>query len=142
MKGYLNSLLLMSGAEIGIAVAIAVAAEPRARLCAGMVVQLGIVAVSAGMLLSLSLVRYAFRGKAAVNFLILAPFLVPHIVLAVGIMLVIAPLGLLDSYPGIVLADFARPEAAAQAIEARHADLLQPGTRGRPAWVEDFSWPD
>lgn len=64
----------------------------------------GIVSVSAGMLLSLSLVRYKFRGKAAVNFLILAPFLVPHIVLAVGIMLVIAPIGLLDSYPGIVLA--------------------------------------
>lgn len=64
----------------------------------------GIVSVSAGMLLSMSLVRYKFRGKAAVNFLILAPFLVPHIVLAVGIMLVIAPIGLLDSYPGIILA--------------------------------------
>ncbi|MBP2549258.1 putative spermidine/putrescine transport system permease protein [Neorhizobium galegae] len=64
----------------------------------------GFVAVSAGMLLSLSLVRYRFRGRGAVNFLILAPFLVPHIVLAVGIMLVIAPIGLLDSYPGIVLA--------------------------------------
>lgn len=61
-------------------------------------------AVVSGMLLSFSLVRYKFRGKDAVNFLILAPFLVPHIVLAVGIMLVIAPLGLLDSYPGIVLA--------------------------------------
>ncbi|MGI2033902.1 ABC transporter permease [Rhizobium panacihumi] len=64
----------------------------------------GVTAVFAGMLLSLSLVRYRFRGKGAVNFLILAPFLVPHIVLAVGIMLVISPLGLLDSYPGIVLA--------------------------------------
>lgn len=64
----------------------------------------GVVAVSAGMMLSLALVRYRFRGKGAVNFLILAPFLVPHIVLAVGIMLVMAPLGLLDSYPGIILA--------------------------------------
>ena len=64
----------------------------------------GVIAVSAGMLLSYSMVRYRFRGKAAVSFLILAPFLVPHIVLAVGIMLVIAPLGLLDSYTGIVLA--------------------------------------
>ncbi|QCI99717.1 ABC transporter permease [Agrobacterium larrymoorei] len=64
----------------------------------------GFAAVVSGMLLSFSLVRYKFRGKDAVNFLILAPFLVPHIVLAVGIMLVIAPLGLLDSYPGIVLA--------------------------------------
>ena len=64
----------------------------------------GSTAVVSGMLLSFSLVRYKFRGKDAVNFLILAPFLVPHIVLAVGIMLVIAPIGLLDSYPGIVLA--------------------------------------
>jgi putative spermidine/putrescine transport system permease protein len=64
----------------------------------------GVVAVAAGMLLSLAMLRHNFRGKALVNFLVLAPFLVPHIVLAVGLMLVIAPLGLLDSYPGIVLA--------------------------------------
>jgi putative spermidine/putrescine transport system permease protein len=71
-------------------------------LVIGLVV--GIVAVAAGMLLSLAMLRHTFRGKALVNFLVLAPFLVPHIVLAVGILLVIAPLGLLDSYPGIVLA--------------------------------------
>lgn len=64
----------------------------------------GFFAVSAGMLLSLCLARYRFRGEGAVNFLILAPFLVPHIVLAVGIMLIIAPLGLLDTYTGLVLA--------------------------------------
>jgi putative spermidine/putrescine transport system permease protein len=64
----------------------------------------GFLAVAFGMLLSLPLVRYSFRGKAAVSFLILAPFLVPHIVLAVGIMLIMAPLGLLDSYGGIILA--------------------------------------
>jgi putative spermidine/putrescine transport system permease protein len=67
-------------------------------------VTVGVIAVSAGMMLSLALVRHHFRGKGAVNFLILAPFLVPHIVLAVGIMLVMAPLGLLDSYTGIILA--------------------------------------
>lgn len=64
----------------------------------------GLVAISAGMFLALALTRRNFYGKGAVNFLVLAPFLVPHIVLAVGIMLVLAPLGLLDSYPGIVLA--------------------------------------
>lgn len=64
----------------------------------------GLVAVSAGMLLSLSLVRHRFRGRSAVNFLVLAPFLVPHIVLAVGIMLILGPIGLLDTYAGIVLA--------------------------------------
>jgi len=56
------------------------------------------------MLLSLSLTRHQFRGKGALNFLVLAPFLVPHIVLAVGIMLVLAPIALLDTYAGIVLA--------------------------------------
>ncbi|WP_454857494.1 ABC transporter permease [Rhizobium binxianense] len=64
----------------------------------------GLIAVAAGMLLSFSMVRYRFRGRGAINFMVLAPFLVPHIVLAVGLMLVLAPIGLLDSYPGIVLA--------------------------------------
>ncbi|WP_126975015.1 ABC transporter permease [Frigidibacter oleivorans] len=61
-------------------------------------------AVTMGTLLSLALVRWKFRGREAISFLVLAPFLVPHIVLAVGIMLVLAPLGLLDSYRGIILA--------------------------------------
>lgn len=64
----------------------------------------GLAAVVIGTLLSMALVRYRFRGREGVNFLILAPFLVPHIVLAVGIMLVLAPMGLLDSYAGIILA--------------------------------------
>jgi len=64
----------------------------------------GFVAVASGMLLSMSLTRHQFRGKGALSFLVLAPFLVPHIVLAVGIMLVLAPIALLDTYMGIVLA--------------------------------------
>lgn len=64
----------------------------------------GFVSVSAGLLLSLALTRHDFRGKGAINFLILAPFLVPNIVLAVGIMLVLGPAGLLDTYTGIFLA--------------------------------------
>ena len=64
----------------------------------------GVLAIAIGVLLSLSLVRYKFRGREALSFLAAAPFLVPHIVLAVGIMLVLSPLRLLDSYPGIVLA--------------------------------------
>ena len=64
----------------------------------------GFVSIFAGLLLSLALSRHEFRGKSAINFLILAPFLVPHIVLAVGVMLVLGPLGLLDSYAGIFLA--------------------------------------
>ncbi|MGU3575586.1 ABC transporter permease [Brucellaceae bacterium C25G] len=64
----------------------------------------GFVSIFAGLLLSLALYRYDFRGKGAINFLILAPFLVPHIVLAVGVMLVLGPIGLLDSYTGLFLA--------------------------------------
>ncbi|MCJ8141131.1 ABC transporter permease [Falsirhodobacter halotolerans] len=64
----------------------------------------GLVAVAIGMLLSLALVRYRFRGRDGIGFLVLAPFLVPSIVLAVGLMLVLAPIGLLDTYAGITLA--------------------------------------
>lgn len=64
----------------------------------------GLGAISIGTLLSMALVRFRFRGREGVNFLVLAPFLVPSIVLAVGLMLVLAPAGLLDSYAGICLA--------------------------------------
>lgn len=64
----------------------------------------GLLAVTLGLLLSMAMVRYRFKGQDGVSFLVLAPFLVPHIVLAVGIMLVLAPAGLLDTYTGIVLA--------------------------------------
>lgn len=64
----------------------------------------GLVAVAVGMLLSMALVRYRFRGRDAIGFLVLAPFLVPSIVLAVGLMLVLSPMGLLDTYAGIMLA--------------------------------------
>lgn len=64
----------------------------------------GLAAVAIGTLLSTALVRYKFRGKGAVSLLVIAPFIVPNIVLAVGLVLVLANTGLLDSYPGIVLA--------------------------------------
>ncbi|MDH2327151.1 ABC transporter permease [Cereibacter sp. SYSU M97828] len=64
----------------------------------------GLIAVAIGMLLSMALVRYKFRGRDTIGFLVLAPFLVPSIVLAVGLMLVLSPMGLLDTYAGIMLA--------------------------------------
>ncbi|PWC17741.1 ABC transporter permease [Brenneria corticis] len=67
-------------------------------------VTVGTIAVVAGILLALAITRYRFRGRRLIAFLVAAPFLVPHIVLAVGLMLVLAPLGLLDSYGGIILA--------------------------------------
>lgn len=71
-------------------------------LLIGIVVGFGAVAI--GTLLSLALTRHRFRGEGAVNFLVIAPFIVPNIVLGVGLVLVLANFGLLDSYPGIVLA--------------------------------------
>jgi putative spermidine/putrescine transport system permease protein len=71
-------------------------------LLIGAIVGLG--AVTVGTLISLALTRYRFRGEGAVNFLVIAPFIVPNIVLGVGLVLVLAGFGLLDTYPGIVLA--------------------------------------
>lgn len=71
-------------------------------LLIGIVVGFGAVAI--GTLLSLALTRHRFRGEGAVNFLVIAPFIVPNIVLGVGLVLVLANFGLLDSYPGIILA--------------------------------------
>lgn len=71
-------------------------------LIIGLLVGFGAIAV--GTLLSLAMVRHRFRGRDAVGFLAIAPFIVPHIVLAVGLVLVLASIGLLDSYVGIVLA--------------------------------------
>lgn len=71
-------------------------------LLIGAIVGLG--AVTVGTLLSVALTRRKFRGEGAVNFLVIAPFIVPNIVLAVGLVLVLAGFGLLDSYLGIVLA--------------------------------------
>lgn len=64
----------------------------------------GIGAVAIGTLLSVALTRHKFRGEGAVNFLVIAPFIVPNIVLAVGLVLVLAAFKLLDSYVGIVIA--------------------------------------
>src|SRR5690606_40812432 len=71
-------------------------------LLIGVIVGLG--AVMLGTLLSLALTRHRFRGEGAVNFLVIAPFIVPNIVLAVGLVLVLSAFGVLDSYLGIVIA--------------------------------------
>jgi putative spermidine/putrescine transport system permease protein len=64
----------------------------------------GVGAVVFGTLLSMALTRFRFRGDGAVNFLVIAPFIVPNIVIGVGLVLVLSAFGLLDSYPGVVLA--------------------------------------
>jgi putative spermidine/putrescine transport system permease protein len=51
-----------------------------------------------------ALVRHRFGGKSAVNLLLMLPMVVPHIVLAIGYYAFLADLGLLHSFPGVVLA--------------------------------------
>jgi putative spermidine/putrescine transport system permease protein len=63
-----------------------------------------LLALLAGIPAALALTRDNFRGRGALAALFLSPLLVPHIVLAVGILLVLAPLQLLDTYAGLVLA--------------------------------------
>jgi putative spermidine/putrescine transport system permease protein len=75
---------------------------------AGASVLVGIVvaalALGAGVPAALTLGRGEWRGRGVAGGLFLSPLLVPHIVLAVGILLVLAPVGLLDTYTGLILA--------------------------------------
>jgi putative spermidine/putrescine transport system permease protein len=64
----------------------------------------GILAVIAGVLIAYALTRFRFPARNAVSFFVISPFLVPHIVLAVGLLLIFAQLGLLDTYVAVVLA--------------------------------------
>lgn len=63
-----------------------------------------LLALAAGVPAALVLTRQRFRGREALATLFLSPLLVPHIVLAVGVLLVLAPIHLLDSYTGLVMA--------------------------------------
>ena len=57
-----------------------------------------------GAAASVALVRGRFYGRAVVGALLLAPLIVPHIVVAIAIYLQFAPLGLAGTLPGFVLA--------------------------------------
>ena len=51
--------------------------------------------------------RYEFRGKELLSTFFISPLLVPTIVLAVGLVLVLGPLGLTNTYASIVIGHFA-----------------------------------
>ena len=51
-----------------------------------------------------ALVRHRFAGKGLVNALLMLPLMVPHIVMAIGYYAYLADLGLLQTFPGIILA--------------------------------------
>lgn len=51
-----------------------------------------------------ALVRYRFRGKQMLNWLVLLPLIVPHIVMAMGFYSYFGPLRLVQTYTGVILA--------------------------------------
>ncbi|MGI6878065.1 ABC transporter permease [Microbacterium sp. gxy059] len=60
-----------------------------------------------GVPATLALDRYEFPGKAALSGFFLSPLLVPTIVLALGLVLVLGPLGLTNTYESIVIGHIA-----------------------------------
>lgn len=61
------------------------------------------IALIAGTAAAFALARFAFPGRAALLALFTAPLLVPAIILGLGLLLVFARLGLLATYPGLIL---------------------------------------
>ena len=53
---------------------------------------------------SFSLVRFRFLGRGLVNFMLMMPLMVPHIVLALAYYSFFAPMGLTNSYFGVIIA--------------------------------------
>ncbi|MBM3526179.1 MAG: ABC transporter permease [Alphaproteobacteria bacterium] len=62
------------------------------------------VSLVVGTLSAIALVRYRFPGREALTLLFLTPLIFPAIVLAVAIAMVLAPLDLLRTFSGLVLA--------------------------------------
>lgn len=74
----------------------------RVSVVVGLVV--AVLSTTTGTLASLALVRRRFRGRALVSALFLSPLLVPHVVLALALLLLFSPAGLTDTYAGLILA--------------------------------------
>lgn len=95
-------------ADLSLGSYVAAAKNPAFMRAFGVSVAVGLVAallaLAAGVPAALILARQRFRGRDALSTLFLSPLLVPHIVLAVGVLLVLAPMNLLDSYAGLVMA--------------------------------------
>jgi len=57
-----------------------------------------------GMLASLAMVRYSFRGKQIVEGLFLAPLIVPSLIIGVSLLYFFSTIGFMDSFQRLVLA--------------------------------------
>lgn len=62
-----------------------------------------VIVLAIGVPAALALDRYEFKGKAALHAFFLSPLLVPSIVLALGLVLILTPLGLTNTYEGIII---------------------------------------
>ena len=65
-----------------------------------------VVVLVLGVPVALAIARHEFPGKTAISGFFLSPLLVPGVVLGLGLLLVFQPVGLVGTYPGIVLAHF------------------------------------
>ncbi|MFF5563461.1 ABC transporter permease [Streptomyces sp. NPDC012623] len=63
-----------------------------------------LLAMVTGVPAALALTRLRFRGRAAIEAVFLSPLLVPHIVLGLALLLILAPIPLTDTYGGLILA--------------------------------------
>ncbi|MBL8573029.1 MAG: ABC transporter permease [Hyphomicrobiaceae bacterium] len=63
-----------------------------------------VIATVLGTLASIGLAMADFRGKAAISALILSPLVVPIVIVAVGLYFFFAPLGLTQTYTGLIVA--------------------------------------
>lgn len=66
-----------------------------------------LLATVVGVPAALALSRRRFRGRGALTSLFVAPLMVPTVVLGLALLLVLSPLALTGSYPGLVLAHLA-----------------------------------
>jgi putative spermidine/putrescine transport system permease protein len=62
-----------------------------------------LIVLAMGVPAALAISRYNFRGKNLIASLFLSPLIVPTIVLALGILLILAPAGWTNTYQGIVV---------------------------------------
>jgi putative spermidine/putrescine transport system permease protein len=74
-----------------------------ARVSVIVAVVVTVVVLALGVPAALAINRYQFKLKPLVESLFMAPLLVPSIVLALGMVLLFTPIGLTNSYPGLVI---------------------------------------
>ncbi|MDR6378920.1 MULTISPECIES: ABC transporter permease [Paraburkholderia] len=100
-----------------------------------------VIATCLGTLAALGLSRAQFPLRSLIMPLIISPMIVPIVVVAAGFYLIFAPLGLVNSYPGVVLAHaalgtpFVVITVTASLLSFDHSLLRAASGLGAPPWV-------